>query len=104
MGLAYLDKLSERPIRALLLLKLIFSVQLMRAVGDERSEMGHRIQKNVANALDDRVLLLSLVQRVTQASVHSYDIVYIPEDLFQEVCPPGFGYDVPLSQGLDPQL
>lgn len=61
MRLAYLDKLSERPVRALLLLKLIFSVQLMRAVGDEGREMGHRVQKNIANPLDDGILLLSLV-------------------------------------------
>ena len=66
--------------------------------------MGHGVKENVADLFDNGVGLLSLVQRVPQACVHSYDIVYVPKDLLQEVCAPRLGYDVQFSQRRDPQL
>ena len=60
--------------------------------------MGHGVKENVADLFDDGVGLLSLVQRVPQACVHSYDIVYVPKYLFKEIQTTLFGYNVRLFQ------
>jgi hypothetical protein len=66
--------------------------------------MRHGVQQDVADALDDRVLLLALVQRVAQACVDGDDVVDIPEDLLEEVGASAGGDDVRLFERVDPGL
>jgi hypothetical protein len=100
----YLHKMIKRRIRILLLLKLVFSIQLMSPIRHKRPKVRYSIQHNIANALHDRIVFLSLVKRVPESCVHCYDVVYVPEDLFQEVCTSWLGYNVFFFQPVDPYL
>ena len=82
-----LDKRRKRGIRTLLLLKLVFSIQMMRAIGHKRTEMEHGVEQNVANLLDDGVQLLSLGERHVQESRSG-----------------GVGNDVSVFETVDPGL
>ena len=94
----------ERWIRALLLLELVFSIQLVRTIRDEWMEVGNGLDQDVADLLDDGVRLLSLVQRVPQARVDSNDGLYVPEHLLDEVLPSSFWDGFRLLERLFPQL
>lgn len=76
----------------------------MCSVGHERPKVRDHLQKDVAYALDDSILLLSLNQRITKARAHRDDVVDIPEHLLQEVRPPGRRDDILIDQAFDPDL
>ena len=96
--------MSKSRIRTLLLLKLILPIQLMRAIRHERAKMGHDLHEDIPNPIDNRKVLLSLQQRVPQARVDSDDLVDVPEHLGEEVGAPFLGYDILVSEFVDPVL
>ena len=100
----YLDKLCERRIRALLLLKLILSVQLMRAVGHKRGKQQHDVKEDIRDSFDHSVQLLKLVERIAQPGVDPDDVVNVPKHLLDEVCPPVFRDDIRRVKGGHPNL
>ena len=57
----------------------------MATVRNERGKEGYHVEKNVANSLNNSVRLLALVQRIAKLGVDSDDVVYVPEDLLEEV-------------------
>ena len=76
----------------------------MRAVADKRAKVRDGVEEDVADALDDGVALLALVERVAQARVDRDDVVDVPEDLREEVEAPRGGDDVLVFEGGDPGL
>ena len=77
--------MSKSNIRILFLLKLILSIELMRPILDKRSKVRHDVQEHVADTLNDRIRLLSLVQRVAQSGVDGNNVVQIPKYLCEEI-------------------
>lgn len=47
--------------------------------------MGYHIQQNIAYPLDNCIRFLAFVKSITNARVHSDDIVNVPENLLEEV-------------------
>ena len=100
----YLHKMIKCRIRILLLLKLVLPIKLMCTIRYKRSKMRYSIQHNVANTFHNRIVFLTLVKRISEPGVHRYNIVYVPEDLFQEVCTSWLGYNIFLFKAVDPHL
>jgi hypothetical protein len=102
----HLHESSKRRILPLLIFELELSIELVRAIAHERTEMGHRLQQNVSNLLYYGVAPLALVQRVPQSRVHRDDLVHVPKDLQDEVGSSFLIGDdvVRLSKGIDPGL
>ena len=101
----HLDKCRKRWVRALLLLKFVLAVQLVRTIIDERVKLRHVFLKDIANLADDGKLLLSLGEGVPETCVGVDDRLQVPEHLRDEVVP--FlrrGYDIGISETFDPDL
>ena len=77
----YLDKSGKRRVRALLLLKFVLAIQLVRTIIDKRVKQRHVLLKNIANLADDGKLLLSLGEGVPEACVGVDDRLQVPEHL-----------------------
>jgi poly(3-hydroxyalkanoate) synthetase len=76
----------------------------MGSVFNERPEMRHKLEENVANLLDDVARLLTFVEQLGQANVDSENFENVPEDLGHKVFSSVFRDDVLRPQRFDPAL
>lgn len=90
-GSTHLNERSKRRILPLFPLKLVLSIQLMRTIRNERTEMRYMFQKDIADPINDCVRLLSFTERIAEAGVDSQDFADVPEYLLDE-CFASFGW------------
>lgn len=101
----HLNKSRKRRVPALLLLKFVLAIQLVRTIIDKRVKLRCVLLEDIANLADDSKLLLSLGEGVSESCICVDDRLQIPEYLRDEVVPfLGRGDDIGLSQTFDPNL
>jgi hypothetical protein len=100
----YLDKLCKSQIRALLFLKFVLAVELVRAIGGKGGKERDVVTEDVGDSFDDSVQLLMLVQCVVQARIDGDHVVDVPEHLLDEVCATMFRYDIQRVERCYPDL
>ena len=81
----HVDKALKCRARSLLLLKLILAEQLMRSIRDERLEQWNAFEKQVADRLDHRLLLLPFRQTFSERQIDGEYVMDVPEDLSDEI-------------------
>lgn len=82
---AHLNECRKGRIRAFFLFKLIFSVQLMRAVRYERPEVRYCLKQDITNTFDNSIRFLSFIECIAEAGVDDDDLLDIPKDLLDEI-------------------
>lgn len=100
----HLNEGCKSRICALLFLKFIFPIQLMRSIRHEWAKQGHNINEDISDALDNGVCLLALIQGIAQARVYADNLLDVPEDLLDKVSSSLGGDDVVVFEVADPHL
>lgn len=84
MNVLYLDKLFKPRIAFLFELEIMFSDQLMGAVGDVWVELADEGEKNIANGIDNILFFSSLNQSHGESGAHHLDFDDIPKNLMYD--------------------